>query len=98
VKFSPPGARVHVTTSAADGFATLSVRDTGPGIAAEHLPHIFDRFYRVDASRARSTGGVGLGLAICQSIVHAHGGAIDAESRPGEGSTFTVSIPALLQM
>lgn len=74
--------------------ATLVVEDRGPGIAAEHLPHLFDRFYRVDPARAREDGGCGLGLAIVKSIVEAHGGSVGAESQPGRGTTFTVSLPS----
>ena len=68
--------------------------DTGAGIGAEHLENIFDRFYRAEESRARSTGGHGLGLAIASEIARAHGGDLSARSRPGEGSTFTVTLPA----
>ncbi len=69
------------------------VEDTGSGIPADHLPHIFERYYRVDSARARSSGGFGLGLAIVQTIVRAHGGTIRAESRLGAGSAFTVTFP-----
>jgi signal transduction histidine kinase len=71
--------------------AILRVTDTGIGIAAEHLPHIFERFYQADA--ARSSGGCGLGLSICRWIVKAHGGAIEAESGEGQGMEFTVALP-----
>jgi two-component system OmpR family sensor kinase/two-component system sensor histidine kinase BaeS len=71
----------------------FSVSDTGPGIAPEHLPHIFDRFYRADRARTRSSGGAGLGLAIARQIVEAHGGRIWATSLPGQGTTVTFSIP-----
>ena len=74
--------------------AIIRVRDTGPGIPAEHLPHIFERFYRIDSARARQTGGTGLGLAISREIVEAHGGRIEVESTIGAGSTFTVVLPA----
>ena len=73
--------------------ATITVSDTGIGIAPEHLPRIFDRFYRVDTGRARSRGGIGLGLAICQAIVNAHHGTLTASSQPGSGSTFTFTLP-----
>jgi signal transduction histidine kinase len=72
----------------------LEVSDTGPGIAAEHIPHLFDRFYRVDSARRRSTGGTGLGLAIVREIVTAHGGSVHVTSAPGEGSTFEVTLLA----
>jgi heavy metal sensor kinase len=88
-----PGGRVIV--SAAPGgnpeMACLSVRDTGCGIAPEHLPHVFERFYRADS--ARTTGGAGLGLAICSWIVEAHGGQVEVDSELGVGTTFTVSLP-----
>jgi two-component system sensor histidine kinase BaeS len=71
----------------------IDVEDQGPGIAAEDLPHIFDRFYRGDPSRARATGNSGLGLAIAQAIVQAHGGNLTAVSAPGEGARFTVALP-----
>jgi signal transduction histidine kinase len=74
--------------------AVLRVTDTGVGIAANHLPRIFERFYRVDESRARSDGGAGLGLAICRWIVEAHGGRIEVASKVGKGTTFTVHLPA----
>lgn len=79
--------------SLAEGVA-VSVRDSGPGIPAEHLPHIFDRFYRVDASRSRSTGGVGLGLAIARQFVEASGGRISVDSPSTGGTVFTVVVPA----
>ncbi len=77
------------------GIARLTIRDNGPGIPAEHLPHIFDRFYRVDRGRSRGdgVGGSGLGLSICQAIVLAHHGTIEAASEPGQGTTFTVTLP-----
>lgn len=77
----------------ADQVVVVSVADRGVGIAAEDLPHVFDRFYRVDRSRARASGGSGLGLAIVREIVEAHGGAVWAESEQGKGSTFSFSLP-----
>ena len=71
----------------------LSVRDTGCGIAAEDLPYVFERFYRADPSRARETGGSGIGLAIALAIAKAHGGELKAESTVGEGSAFTLILP-----
>lgn len=73
--------------------AVLTVQDYGAGIAAQHLPQLFERFYRVDAGRSRKHGGSGLGLAICRSLVDAHQGTIHCESTPGEGTTFTVRLP-----
>jgi signal transduction histidine kinase len=72
----------------------LTVADDGPGIAADHLPRIFDRFFRADESRSRASGGVGLGLAIAKAIVEAHGGSLSVESEPGRGATFTASFPS----
>jgi signal transduction histidine kinase len=71
----------------------ISVADTGEGIPVEELPQIFERFYRLDKSRARATGGSGLGLTITKRLVEAHGGEIKVESEPGKGSTFTFSLP-----
>ena len=73
--------------------ALIQVIDRGPGIAADQLPHIFERFYRVDPSRSRHTGGAGLGLSIVKQLVLAHGGRVWAESTPGEGSTFSFTLP-----
>ncbi|MGH7700990.1 MAG: sensor histidine kinase, partial [Gemmatimonadales bacterium] len=95
VKYTPPGGRVRVELARDDGRVQLSVADTGIGIAPGDLPHIFDRFWRADAARTRTgeRSGAGLGLAICKWIAEAHGGAIDVQSRPGRGTTFTVSLP-----
>ena len=71
----------------------IVVRDTGSGISEEHLPHVFDRFYRVDDSRSQEAGGTGLGLALCQELVHAHGGTITIESQLGTGTTVRVLLP-----
>ena len=70
------------------------VSDTGAGIPAEHLPRLFERFYRADQARARGDGGTGIGLAIARSVVEAHGGQIRAESEPGRGSIFTFDLPS----
>lgn len=91
--FTPSGGRVEVQVLEEGGEFRLTVVDTGPGIAPEDLPHIFDRFYRADKSRSRGTGGSGLGLAIVRSLVELHGGRVTAESAPGQGSRFTVSLP-----
>jgi len=93
VKYTPPQGRITVSVSSSDGFAVAEVRDTGIGIAAEDLPHIFERFFRADRARSRETGGAGLGLSIGQWIAQAHGGTISALSTPGEGSVFRVRIP-----
>jgi signal transduction histidine kinase len=93
VRHTPEGGLVRVATSPSPGPVVI-VSDTGPGIAREDLPHIFERFYRGDASRARDTGGAGLGLAITREFVEAMGGSISVESPPGEGATFTIQLPA----
>jgi signal transduction histidine kinase len=93
VAHTPQGGAISVTASAGSGEVAVSVRDTGSGISAEHLPYVFDRFYRADKSRTRETGGAGLGLAIVRQLVVAHGGAINVTSEPGQGSTFTFTLP-----
>lgn len=93
VKYTPPGGQVAISARQEGPELWVTVRDTGQGIAPEHLPHIFDRFYRADPSRARETGGSGLGLAIVKGVVEAHHGRIGVESEPGIGSTFTLSLP-----
>lgn len=87
------GGAVRVVTRAENGHAVLTVSDTGPGVPAEHLPRIFDRFYRADAARTAAQGRAGLGLAISKAIIEAHGGSIEAASPPGGGATFTVRLP-----
>jgi signal transduction histidine kinase len=89
-----PTGRIEVFAGAHTGRVTLAVRDNGPGIAPEHLPHVFDRFYRADPSRDRSTGGAGLGLAIVKNLVELHGARIEVQSELGEGSTFRIVFPA----
>ena len=93
VRFTPAGGRVRVTAARHNGAVDVTVADTGPGISAEHLPRVFERFYRVDTARSRDEGGTGIGLAIARSVVEAHGGRIWAESEPGRGSTFTFELP-----
>jgi signal transduction histidine kinase len=90
VKFSPPGGTVGIGAEGRDGRAVFTVTDGGPGISAEDLPMIFERFYR---GRAAAKEGAGLGLAIVQSVARAHGGSVSVQSRPGAGSTFTLEIP-----
>jgi signal transduction histidine kinase len=93
IKYTPPGGDVTLGLSKFNGMAELVVRDTGVGIPAEDLPHIFDRFYRVDKARSRKLGGSGLGLSIARWIAEAHGGDIRVESETGIGSSFTVTLP-----
>jgi heavy metal sensor kinase len=93
VKFSPDGSEVTIRTGSDDASAFFAVEDRGCGIGSEHLDHLFERFYRVDRSRNRTTGGAGLGLAICKSLVEAHGGRFTVTSTLGGGSSFTFFIP-----
>ena len=95
VKYTPRGGQVSVELAGNDGRVTFSVADTGIGIAPGDLPHVFDRFWRADSARTRTSerAGTGLGLAICKWIAEAHGGTIDVQSRPGRGTTFTVGLP-----
>lgn len=94
VKFTPAGGSVSVSVRGGGEGVELAVTDTGPGISPEHLPHLFDRFYRADPSRSRSTGGSGLGLAITKHLVEAHDGWVGVSSTPGRGSVFTIRLPA----
>lgn len=96
LRYTPPGGEVGVTMEAGNrtgGAIRLSVADTGVGIDAADLPHLFRHFYRTDQSRTRSSGGTGLGLAIVKSLVEAHGGRVAVESAAGKGSTFTITFP-----
>ena len=93
VAHTPQGGEITVAAQTSGAEVSVSVHDTGTGIAPEHLPFVFDRFYRADKSRARQTGGSGLGLAIVKQLVIAHGGTITATSAPGQGSTFTFTLP-----
>ncbi len=90
VKYSGANSRVEVTAARENGWVAVRVRDQGVGIAKEHLPRLFERFYRVDPGRSRKVGGTGLGLAIVKHIAQAHGGRVSVESTPGQGSTFTL--------
>jgi len=94
VKYTPEGGRVRVRAATERGMVRVEVEDTGPGIAAEHLPRLFERFYRVDPARSRALGGTGLGLAIVKHLVQAHGGEVGVSSIPGRGATFRVTFPA----
>ncbi len=93
LKYTPYEGSVTLSLVTGEGYATVKVSDTGIGILAEDLPHIFERFYRADRARSRERGGSGLGLAIAQNIVREHQGSIEVESMPGRGSTFTVKLP-----
>jgi two-component system sensor histidine kinase BaeS len=94
IRYTPDGGRVIVGVRRTGDDYLLTVTDNGTGIAPEHLPHLFDRFYRVEHSRSRATGGSGLGLAITKHLVEAHRGTITATSQPDHGSTFTIHLPA----
>jgi heavy metal sensor kinase len=94
LKYTPAGGTVELHVEAGARAAVVTVHDTGIGIPAEHLPHVFERFYRVDRARSRAEGGTGLGLSIARSIVVAHGGEIELTSPPGAGTTCRVMLPA----
>jgi signal transduction histidine kinase len=93
VRFTPSGGAVTVSALAINGSVEVRVADTGVGIPPEHLPRLFERFYRADPARSREDGGTGIGLAIARSVVEAHGGHIQAESEFGGGSVFTFDLP-----
>lgn len=93
LRHAPDGGRVEITTRTVPGGAQVRVADDGPGIDPADLPHVFDRFYRGETSRNRTTGGGGLGLAIVKSIAQAHGGSVEVSSVAGRGSTFTLTLP-----
>jgi len=92
-KYAAQGGRILIGAHDVEGFVQFYVRDFGPGIASEHLPRLFERFYRVDKARSRESGGTGLGLAIAKHIMLAHGGTITAESELNHGCTFVFSLP-----
>ena len=93
IKYAASGERIVLGSREAPGAVEFYVRDFGPGITSEHLPRLFERFYRVDKARSRESGGTGLGLAIVKHIVLAHGGAVRAASELNHGSTFTFTLP-----
>jgi signal transduction histidine kinase len=93
IRFTGPGGAVTLRVEATADRAIIRVTDTGVGIPAEHLPHIFERFYQVDT--ARTSGGCGLGLSICRWIVEAHGGTIEADSGADKGTVVTVTLPRI---
>ena len=90
---TPTGAPVEIRVSSSSGSGVLTVADSGPGLADLDAERVFERFYRADGSRSRASGGVGLGLAIVSAVAKAHGGAVAATSEPGQGATFTISLP-----
>jgi two-component system, OmpR family, phosphate regulon sensor histidine kinase PhoR len=93
LKYTPPQCTIRIQASGTTNEVTVCVRDNGQGIPAEHLPHIFERFYRVEKARSREQGGTGLGLSIVKHIVLAHGGRVWAESTPGQGASFFFTLP-----
>jgi len=94
LRHTPPGGRVDIAAHSGESSVTITMTDDGDGIAAEHLPHVFERFYRADGARDREHGGAGIGLAIANALVEAHHGHITASSQgPGTGATFTIVLP-----
>jgi two-component system sensor histidine kinase BaeS len=93
LRYTDRGGDVTITVRNRDHGVTVDISDTGVGIAADDLPHVFDRFWRADRSRSRATGGSGVGLAVVQRLVAAHGGRIDVESEPGRGTSFHIWLP-----
>jgi two-component system OmpR family sensor kinase/two-component system sensor histidine kinase BaeS len=93
LRYTPEGGRVVVKSEASPGGGQVSVRDSGPGIPPDSIPHVFERFYRADRSRSRAEGGTGLGLAIARKLAEAHGGSLEAANHPGGGALFTLTLP-----
>jgi two-component system phosphate regulon sensor histidine kinase PhoR len=93
LKYTPGGGHVSVTARADEGTVVFEVADDGPGIGTEHLPRVFERFYRVDKARSRELGGTGLGLSIVKHLVESLGGTVSVSSERGEGSRFSVRFP-----
>jgi two-component system phosphate regulon sensor histidine kinase PhoR len=93
LKYTPSQSFIAIRTALVGGEFEIRIADNGPGIPAKDLPHIFERFYRVDKGRSRETGGTGLGLSIVKHIVQLHGGRVWAESTPGQGTTIVLSLP-----
>jgi heavy metal sensor kinase len=93
VRLAPTGSRIRLTVGSERGLAWIAVSDEGPGIAAEHQPRVFDRFWRADKGRSRADGGTGLGLSIVRQIAQSHGGDVQLQSKLGVGSTFTIWLP-----
>jgi signal transduction histidine kinase len=93
VKYTPEAGVVRLRSSNSNNSVQVTVSNTGAGISPEHLPHLFERFYRTEAARSQDRGGAGLGLAIAYEIARLHGGAIAAQSQPGQETIFTVTLP-----
>jgi signal transduction histidine kinase len=93
LRHTPEGGKITIRVDQSDGELQIRIKDTGEGISPEHLPHVFDRFYRADSGRSRDLGGTGLGLAIVKAIVSAHGGKVTAESAVGQGTTMLIALP-----
>ena len=96
VKYCPPDTSITISAARAKDKVSIRVADQGAGIESKHLPRLFERFYRVDAGRARVVGGTGLGLSIVKHLVEAMGGGVSVESELGHGTTFLVTLPALV--
>jgi signal transduction histidine kinase len=92
-KYAPEGAKVRLAAGRVGDEIEFAVSDTGPGLGEEELEHVFDRFWRAESGETQSVGGTGLGLAIAKSLVELHGGAIAADSNPGDGATFRFVLP-----
>src|SRR5262249_33435302 len=90
---TPPSAPVRVSLERRNGSAVIEVSDSGPGMTPEEAEHVFERFYRADASRSRASGGVGLGLSIVAAVAEAHGGRVSASAEPGKGAAFRIMLP-----
>jgi two-component system phosphate regulon sensor histidine kinase PhoR len=98
IKYSNNNTKITLSADVKDSMLTLVVKDEGFGIAKEHFPRLFERFYRVDKARSRDDGGTGLGLAIVKHIAQVHGGTIEVDSSPGKGSIFIITIPSKKEM
>jgi signal transduction histidine kinase len=94
IKFTEPGGEVSVSAWRRNGEVGVTVKDTGPGIPANERAQVFERFYRADPARGRAGSGSGLGLSICREVAEAHGGRVWVESEEGEGSSFSLALPA----
>jgi two-component system phosphate regulon sensor histidine kinase PhoR len=93
IRYTPTAGLIHLSFSQTESQLIISVKDTGPGIASEHIPRLTERFYRIDHSRSRETGGTGLGLAITKHVMQRHGGELLIQSELGKGSTFSLLLP-----